>query len=90
MLNKCHEAWLVKVALLLSVVVMLAFCCWLNMAECEFSVMARRIANSEMLPKEICAWQNARNQSDKPADWRFTTEDARTKHESHYPKVSDG
>jgi transposase len=68
---------------------------WLNMAECEFSVMARqcldrRMADVPTLTKEITAWQNTRNQNSKPADWRFTTEDARIKLKSLYPKVSCG
>ncbi|ASJ75756.1 hypothetical protein IMCC3135_28520 [Granulosicoccus antarcticus IMCC3135] len=66
---------------------------WLNMAECEFSVLARqcldrRIADVPTLTKEIAAWQTHRNENAKPADWRFTTDDARIKLKRLYPKVS--
>ena len=68
---------------------------WLNMAECEFSVLARqcldrRIADTTLLTREINAWQSKRNKNDEPVDWRFTTEDARIKLKKLYPKVSDG
>ena len=68
---------------------------WLNMAECEFSVLARqcldrRIPDTATLTKEINAWQSTRNKNDKPVDWRFTTEDARIKLKNLYPKISDG
>ena len=61
---------------------------WLNMAECEFSVLARqcldrRIADTTSLTREINAWQSKRNKSDEPVDWRFTAEDARIKLKKH-------
>ena len=64
---------------------------WLNMAECEFSVLARqcldrRIPDMQTLAKEVEAWQTGRNENTKPADWRFTTEDARIKLKHLYPK----
>ena len=64
------------------------------MAECEFSVLARqcldrRIPDMETLAKEIEAWQTGRNENTKPADWRFTTEDARIKLKHLYPKLDD-
>jgi transposase len=67
---------------------------WLNMAECEFSVLARqcldrRLPDIATITCEIDAWTNARNQSTKPVDWRFTTEDARIKLKRLYPKLSD-
>lgn len=67
---------------------------WLNMAECEFSVLARqcldrRISDMKTLTKEIKAWQIARNKNTKPADWRFTTEDARIKLKHLYPDLDD-
>jgi len=39
---------------------------WLNMAECEFSVLSRqcvdrRISNKKTLSREITAWQATRN-----------------------------
>jgi len=68
---------------------------WLNMAECEFSVLARqcldrRIPDMRTLTEEIEQWQGIRNQNDKPADWRFTTDDARIKLKSLYPNISSG
>jgi len=68
---------------------------WLNMAECEFSVLARqcldrRIPDTATLTKEIAQWQSVRNENNKPADWRFTTADARIKLKSFYPNVSCG
>ena len=67
---------------------------WLNMAECEFSVLARqcldrRLADIETVASEIEAWTTARNRSNKPVDWRFTTEDARIKLKRLYPHLSD-
>ncbi len=35
---------------------------------------------------EIDAWARARNQRTKPAQWRFTSEDARIKLARLYPK----
>lgn len=68
---------------------------WLNMAECEFSVLARqcldrRIPDVTTLTEEVTQWQSLRNKNDKPANWRFTTEDARIKLKSLYPNVSCG
>ncbi len=67
---------------------------WLNMAECEFSVLARqclsrRIADMQAVTAEITAWVNDRNQNTKPADWRFTAEDARIKLKRLYPQLLD-
>lgn len=68
---------------------------WLNMAECEFSVLARqcldrRIADPETLKQEVSAWTSKRNTNTEPARWRFTTEDARIKLVHLYPTVSSG
>lgn len=67
---------------------------WLNMAECEFSVLARqcldrRIPDMDKLSEEIEAWQSMRNENTKPVDWRFTTEDARIKLKHLYPNLDD-
>jgi transposase len=67
---------------------------WLNMAECEFSVLsrqclARRIPDMQTVVTEVGAWVENRNQLSKPADWHFTTEDARIKLKRLYPKLSD-
>ena len=66
---------------------------WLNMAECEFSVLARqcldrRIPDRPKLEREIDAWTTARNTNTEPARWQFTTEDARIKLAHLYPTIS--
>lgn len=65
---------------------------WLNMAECEFSVLsrqclARRLPDSESIANEITAWTRNRNQNTAPVDWRFSTEDARIKLKRLYPNL---
>lgn len=67
---------------------------WLNMAECEFSVLARqcldrRIPSREKLESEIDAWTAERNTNTEPARWQFTTEDARIKLAHLYPTLSE-
>ena len=64
---------------------------WLNMAEIEFSVLARqclnrRIPDKSILISETKAWQAARNRGNTSAKWRFTTNDARIKLASLYPR----
>jgi hypothetical protein len=39
--------------------------------------------------KEITAWVDDRNQNTEPADWRFTTDDARIKLKRLYPNLQD-
>jgi hypothetical protein len=63
---------------------------WLNMAECELSVLTaqclnRRFPERELLATEIAAWERARNEKAATIDWHFTTEDARTKLKRLYP-----
>ena len=63
---------------------------WLNMAEIEFSVLARRvlrprIADEETLSGEIAALEAERNQAGATIDWRFSTVDARVKLHHLYP-----
>ena len=53
---------------------------WLNMAECEFSVLARqcldrRIADVETLGSKRL--DRGAQSTNKPVEWRFTTADAR-------------
>jgi hypothetical protein len=64
---------------------------WLNIAEIELNVMTRqclnrRIPDLEMLNQELSAWENERNSKNGSVKWQFTTEDARTKLISLYPK----
>lgn len=65
---------------------------WLNIAECELSVLKRqclkpRLPDIETVEREAIAWQNQRNQRQVDVDWRFTTEDARIKLKRLYPVV---
>jgi hypothetical protein len=65
---------------------------WLNIAEIEFSVLARqcltqRIPSKELLTTEVTAWEVERNASVVKVHWRFTTDDARIKLKSLYPKI---
>jgi hypothetical protein len=67
---------------------------WLNMAEIEFSVLARqcldrRIADVATLQTEVAAWVAARNQAQTWIDWRFTTADARVKLKRLYPSINN-
>ena len=57
---------------------------WLNIAECELSVLARqclsrRLADVKTLQQEVAAWEDRRNQAHVTIDWRFTTAEARIK-----------
>jgi len=65
---------------------------WLNIAECELSVLIRfglkeRIKDRETLEKEVKAWYSRRNQLQKGVDWQFKNEDARIKLKSLYPTI---
>jgi hypothetical protein len=67
---------------------------WLNMAEIELSVLARqcldrRVPDADTLKAEVAAWQDRRNGSTAPIDWRLTTEDARIKLKRLYPSVQE-
>jgi hypothetical protein len=57
---------------------------WLNIAECELSVLARqcldqRIPTKAALAEEVAAWEARRNAARVTVDWHFTSGDARTK-----------
>jgi hypothetical protein len=65
---------------------------WLNMVEVEISVLVRqclkrRLPDMETLEREAKAWCTERNRLGASVDWRFRTEDARTKLRSLYPSV---
>jgi len=67
---------------------------WLNIAECEFSVLSRqclhrRLPDLPTVQAEIQAWTQARNRAHRTVDWRFTTNDARIKLKRLYPQLSD-
>ena len=64
---------------------------WLNIAECEFSVLGRqclnrRIDSAQFLGHEVNAWQASRNAIDSQINWQFTTDDARIKLRRLYPE----
>jgi hypothetical protein len=66
---------------------------WLNMAEIEFSVLARqclhrRIATAAVLKRELAAAEAARNAARATIDWQFTTAQARMKLHCLYPSTS--
>ena len=63
---------------------------WLNMAELEWSVLARqglarRIPDQATLEAEVAAWVVARNAEALTASWHFTKEEARQRLHWLYP-----
>ena len=63
---------------------------WLNMAEIEFSVFSRqclnrRVGDEALLRREIAALERERNEAAAIIDWRFSTQDARSKLKHVYP-----
>lgn len=66
---------------------------WLNMAECELSVLSRqcldqRIDSPARLTEEVAAWEQERNAQQVRINWRFTTPAARIKLQRLYPVLS--
>lgn len=66
---------------------------WLNIAECELSVLRRqslraRVSDIEAVRQKVAAWETKRNQNQTGIDWRFTTDDARIKLKRLYPIVN--
>jgi hypothetical protein len=67
---------------------------WLNMAECELSVLsrqclARRLATCEEVAREAVSWQARRSQQQTTIRWQFTTADARLKLRRLYPEIRE-
>lgn len=65
---------------------------WLNMAECELSVLAgqcldRRIPTREELAAEVKAWVATRNAAGAKINWTFRVADARKKLAHLYPQT---
>lgn len=63
---------------------------WLNMAEMEFSVLARaclrgRNPDEESLERAVNAKVSERNEAAAAINWRFTARDARRKLQRLYP-----
>jgi hypothetical protein len=66
---------------------------WLNMAECELSVLSRqcldqRLDSPARLTEEVAAWEQERNAQQVRINWRFTTAAARIKLQRLYPVLS--
>lgn len=67
---------------------------WLNIAECELSVLAtrcldQRIPDTDTLIREVTAWEDRRNQAQAKVIWQFTTAEARIKLRRLYPIVKE-
>jgi hypothetical protein len=67
---------------------------WLNMAECELSVLSRqclrrRLPTRDDVAREAAAWETRRSQRQTTIRWQFTTADARTKLRRLYPETRD-
>ena len=67
---------------------------WLNMAEIEFSVLARqcldrRIPDKSTLAGAVALWEAKRNLAGTRLVWRFTTADARAKLLRLYPSIPE-
>ena len=65
---------------------------WLNIAECELSVLTRqclseRIVDVSTIRRQVQPWSTKRNARQTGVDWQFTTDDARRKLKRLYPKV---
>jgi hypothetical protein len=65
---------------------------WLNVAEIEFSVLARqcldrRIGDEVALIHEIATWEVIRNHTQATVNWQFTTDDARIKLKRLYSSI---
>jgi hypothetical protein len=65
---------------------------WLNVAECELSVLMsqclnRRIAHIEEVRREVKAWQQDRNNRQATIHWQFEDQDARVKLRHLYPNI---
>ena len=67
---------------------------WLNMAEIEFSALSRsclkrRNPDADALQRPITAYETQRNVTGVTINWRFSTNDARTKLQRFYPCLSN-
>jgi len=65
---------------------------WLNIAECELSVLSRqclgkRTSDMRRLKHKVNPWAKDRNKRQRGVDWRFTTADARIKLKRLYPQI---
>lgn len=65
---------------------------WLNIAECELSVLSRqcvnrRIATTDILRTAVELWVDTRNAAHATISWQFTTVDSRIKLRRLYPTI---
>jgi len=65
---------------------------WLNIAECELSVLTRhclrhRTPSQAALVRKVTPWARDRNARQRGVDWHFRTKDARIKLKRLYPEV---
>jgi hypothetical protein len=65
---------------------------WLNLAECELSVLTRqclrnRTPSLRALVRKVTAWTRDRNARQRGVNWQFTTKDARIKLKRLYPQI---
>jgi hypothetical protein len=65
---------------------------WLNIAECELSVLKRqgitaRVATKEALQAQVQAWYEQRNDKQSKVNWQFKTKNARIKLNRLYPSI---
>jgi hypothetical protein len=65
---------------------------WLNIAECELSVLTRhclrnRTPSQRALVRKVTPWARDRNARQRGVDWHFRTKDARIKLKRLYPEV---
>lgn len=65
---------------------------WLNMAECELSVLEKqclgeRIGDEATLRERVTIWNADRNNRSKKIDWQFETANARIKLRRLYPQI---
>lgn len=63
---------------------------WLNIAECELSVLIRqgikkRTPSKQALKKDVKAWYEKRNEKQTKVNWQFRNKDARIKLRRLYP-----
>jgi DDE superfamily endonuclease len=67
---------------------------WLNIAECELSVLLKfglkkRTPDEKQLKSDAAAWAKYRNKKQKGVNWQFTSKDARIKLKKLYPSIID-
>lgn len=65
---------------------------WLDMAECELSVLEKqalgeRVGDETELRTRVNCWEDDRNNRSKRIDWQFKTADARIKLRRLYPQI---